>query len=348
MIIQEEVNCEHKVFDILSVRMSYYWSNDVAESSQQGTLSMLQQNLQGHMLGTEEKIGRLQEQIEKLVIGLNRRDRSYKEPWLGNDAEDEYKEDVSPGYGTKGLFKDPSHAAFERHKLFQTTAKHEDEHRGFGVFREKNSDNQSLKHLKLTFPMFKEGSDSMEWLRDCEEYFDIYEVADRRRAAIAAMHLTGIPRSWYKSFMIGRDGVGWLEFSEAFIARFGELDTDLVFEKFKKLQQTKSVEEYYDDFERCRGQLLKKIPSLTPEYFLENFVGGLQNEIRGMIRLLEPSSLAQALKLARYYEQSLGAQSKRYSGYGSSYKANTGTQVAAKTGTANAGGSSIGQAPLLI
>lgn len=53
--------------------------------------------------------------------------------------------------------------------------------------------------------------------------------------------------------MIGRDGVSWLQFSEAFIARFGELDTDLVFEKFKKLQQTKSVEEYYDDFERCRG-----------------------------------------------------------------------------------------------
>lgn len=110
--------------------------------------------------------------------------------------------------------------------------------------------------------------------------------------------------------MIGR--VTCLEFSEAFIARFGELDTDLVFEKFKKLQQTKSVEDYYDDFEKCIGQLLKKIPSLIPEYFLVNFVGGLQNEIKGMRRLLEPISLAQAIKLARYHEQTLSIQSNTF------------------------------------
>lgn len=56
-----------------------------------------------------------------------------------------------------------------------------------------------------------------------------------------------------KSFMIGINGVSWLQFSEDLIAKFGELDTDLVFENFNKLQQTKSVEEYYDEFERCRG-----------------------------------------------------------------------------------------------
>lgn len=66
-------------------------------------------------------------------------------------------------------------------------------------------DVQSLKHLKLTFPVYKEGNDTVEWLRDCEEYFTIFEVSDRRRAAIAAMHLYGTPRSWYKSFMIGRN-----------------------------------------------------------------------------------------------------------------------------------------------
>lgn len=330
------------MFVKLSVRMSHYWSNDVAESSQQGTLSMLQQEFQGHLLGTEEKIGRLQEQIEQLVIGLNRRDsKSYKEPVYSDELEDDYKENVSPGLKGKGLFKDPHHAAFERQRLFQTKNKEEDEMRGPGLFREQYSDNQSLKHLKLTFPVFKEGSDSMEWLRDCEEYFSIYEVADKRRAAIAAMHLTGVPRSWYKSFMIGREGVSWLQFSEAFVARFGELDTDLVFEKFKKLQQTKSVEEYYDEFEKCRGQLLKKIPGLTTEYFLENFVGGLQGEIKGMIRLLEPNNLAQALKLARYYEQTLNSQPKKFSNYGSNYKNTTGASVTSKTAATTTGQGSL-------
>lgn len=148
-------------------------------------------------------------------------------------------------------------------------------------------------------------------------------ISERRRAA---MHRSGRPRSKFKSFMIGREGVSWLQFSEAFIARFEKLETDLVFQKFKKLEQTKSVEKYYDEFERCRGQLLKKIPSLTPKYFLENFVGGLQGEIKGMIRLLEPNSLAKALKLARYYEQTL-SKSKKYSGYGDNCKTGIGTQL---------------------
>lgn len=53
--------------------------------------------------------------------------------------------------------------------------------------------------------------------------------------------------------------------------RFGELETELVFDKFKRLQQTTSVEAYYDEYERCRGQLLSKIPSLTTRVFFREF-----------------------------------------------------------------------------
>lgn len=205
--------------------------------------------------------------------------------------------------------------------------------------------------MKLTFPVYKEGADSREWLRDCEEYFSIYEVNDGKRAAIAAMNLVGTPRSWYKSFMIGHDRVTWQQFSEAFIAKFGDIgdiDTNLVFDKFKKLQQLTSVEDYYDEFEKCRGQLPKKIPGLTVEYFLENFIGGLQNEIKGMIRLLEPNSLEQALKLARYYEQTLNAQPKKYNSFGSgSYKAGTTSQTPTKGISAVTGGGASGKAPML-
>lgn len=45
----------------------------MSESSHQGTLSMLQQDLQGHMIGTDEKISKLQEQIERLIVGLSKR-----------------------------------------------------------------------------------------------------------------------------------------------------------------------------------------------------------------------------------------------------------------------------------
>lgn len=67
-----------------------------------------------------------------------------------------------------------------------------------------------------------------------------------------------------------RTGVTWQQFAQAFLARFGEVEIELVFDKFKKLQQVTTVELYFDEvelyfdeFEKCRGQLLTKIPSLA-------------------------------------------------------------------------------------
>lgn len=189
----------------------------------------------------------------------------------------------------------------------------------------KLTDASSLTHLKLTFPSLK-GGDAVEWFRDCEEYFSIFKVSENRRPAIATMHMNGTPRYWYKSFMVGRSKVSWQHFSQAFLDRFGEVETKLVFDKFKKLQQVSTVEFYFDEFERCRGQLLSKIPSLTQEYFLENLIGSLQSEIKAMIRLLEPTTLEQALNLARFYEQSQHSQSRK----GGNYKSNFNSQASQK------------------
>lgn len=95
------------------------------------------------------------------------------------------------------------HAAFERQRLKHREVKSEYSLGDTNVFNV----NTSLQHLILTFPVFKEGGDPLEWFRDCEEYFLNLEVSDRRRAAIAAINLSGVPRSWYKSFMIGKEQV---------------------------------------------------------------------------------------------------------------------------------------------
>lgn len=162
------------------------------ETSHQGTLRMLQQDIQGHMAGTDEKIGRLQQQIEMLVVGMKglvnskHIDEEYEEEETGV-----YEDQFSTPQG-KGMFRNPLHAAWERDRRSQKEVKLEAENQE-EKFRNRNyNDQQSLKHLKLSFPVFKEGADTGEWLRDCEEYFSIYEVNDKRRAAIAAMHLTGV------------------------------------------------------------------------------------------------------------------------------------------------------------
>lgn len=282
--------------------------NGFGESSQQGTLRVMQQDIHHYLEGSDEKFRGLQSQLEALMKGMSgwmksntvKEEESYEE-------ESELVDELGDNYQLKGVFRNPGHADWERQKNQQRKVSKDRD----VVSPEIHKDYQSLKHLRLSFPVLKEGGDAMEWLRDCEEYFNIYEVPDKMKASIAAMHLTGTPRSWYKSFMVGQDKATWQQFTEAFMARFGEADTELVFDKFKRLQQTSSVETYYDEFEKCRGQMLKKIPSLTKEYFLENFIGGLQGELKGMIRLLEPKTLEQALKLARYYEVTLASQPKK-------------------------------------
>lgn len=88
--------------------MSYYSSEEFPETSHQGTLRMIQEDIQGHMLGTDEKIERLQRQIELLVVGLNKRDSRKKLEEEFNEMEEEdYKENVMPGSSSKGMFRDP-------------------------------------------------------------------------------------------------------------------------------------------------------------------------------------------------------------------------------------------------
>lgn len=181
----------------------------IGETSNSGTLQMMQQDILGHKEGVSDKIERLQETLELLLSGMEGMMNNNEQTFDGIDKE--YKEEFSPGQQHKGVFRNPIHAAFARQKadqkLFGSYDDFQEEEKGFTHYK---SATQSLKHLKLSFPTFKEGSDPVEWLRDCEEYFSIYEVEDKRRATIDAMHLTGVPRSWCKSFMLGHATASWL------------------------------------------------------------------------------------------------------------------------------------------
>lgn len=62
-----------EVFDKLPVRMSNSRSEDCPGVSNQGTWRLIQLDFQGHLMGTDEKIERLQRQIKLLVLGMNHR-----------------------------------------------------------------------------------------------------------------------------------------------------------------------------------------------------------------------------------------------------------------------------------
>ena len=162
---------------------------------------------------------------------------------------------------------------------------------------------QGLQHLKLTFPKFSEGDDVEDWLQDCNQYFEVFGVIERKKVTVAGMHLEGTARSWYHIYSLHNSICEWKNFAEQFTQRFGKGKQEWLVERFKQLKQTKSMEQYYTEFEGLVGQLKEKIPSLTEEYFLESFIGGMQAEVQQVLRILTPKSREEAYKKAKYLEQ---------------------------------------------
>lgn len=110
-------------------------------------------------------------------------------------------------------------------------------------------------------------------------------------------------RSWYHGYSVGKLQVEWSDFCVQFTARFGALEEELLYDSFKQLRQTSTVEHYFGLFERLMEQLKGRMPSLTEEFFVESFMGGLQKDIKEVVRLVETNSVDQAYKKARYYNE---------------------------------------------
>ena len=155
-----------------------------------------------------------------------------------------------------------------------------------------NESLESLHHLKLKFPRFEEGGTVAEWLQDCEQYFAIYKIGESRKVAIAGMHLEGVARRWFQIYTVERNNLEWTDFCKHIAARFGVWEQELLYDKFKHLQQTSTVELYFAQFEKYMEQLKEKMPLLTKEYFV--FISGLQDKTKETLRLLGPVTLEQA------------------------------------------------------
>lgn len=57
----------------------------------------------------------------------------------------------------------------------------------------------------------------------------------------------------------------WPEFCEHFVAKFGVWEQDLIYDNFKQLQQTTTVELFYGQFEKYGAHLMEKMPTPTEE-----------------------------------------------------------------------------------
>lgn len=81
-------------------------------------------------------------------------------------------------------------------------------------------------------------------------------------------------------------------------------------EEFMRIRQEGTIEEYLNRFEDVRIILERIMPSLEELSLLSILVGGLRDEVRPVVRMLKPTTLAQAFQTARLQEQFLISSKK--------------------------------------
>ncbi|XP_070018003.1 uncharacterized protein [Nicotiana sylvestris] len=143
-------------------------------------------------------------------------------------------------------------------------------------------------------------------------YFD--GVLDLQQKLEAAMlHLVGKAEAWFFSYQVSHGTISWKDFCEEICRRFVEgynSKFNLIGE-FKKLEQKGTINEYLEKFEELKTWVLVRRPTIPEEFFLEFFVEGLKEEIRNTVKMLNPYTLIQAVKKARFQKKVIETQMRK-------------------------------------
>uniref|UniRef100_A0ACD5WIJ9 Uncharacterized protein n=1 Tax=Avena sativa TaxID=4498 RepID=A0ACD5WIJ9_AVESA len=91
----------------------------------------------------------------------------------------------------------------------------------------------------------------------------------------------------------------------AIVQEFGQDEYDIHMFKLHQLRQTSTVLEYRTAFETIMYHLISLDPSLNTKFFVSQFVLGLKDELRIVVRLEAPTSVTRAVSLARIQEEEM-------------------------------------------
>ena len=161
-------------------------------------------------------------------------------------------------------------------------------------------------NLKLEFPLF-DGMNPRNWVKKCAKYFNLYKIPDDQKVDLASMYLQREAEIWFSSYILERRHVVWDDFTVDLYARFrGDMGREVV-EEFNKLQQSRGLDDYLENFGELKALLLLKSPSLPNDYFVNSLIGGLKPSIKSFTGPFQPKTLPEAVEYARSQEEILEA-----------------------------------------
>lgn len=180
-----------------------------------------------------------------------------------------------------------------------------------------NLQNSGSKMHRVEFPKFF-GENPMQWIRKCNKYFQMNYMSETEKIDTAAMYMEGRADLWYLEYVEGMEGISWGEFGKLVIERFSNAEGVNLIAQFNKLRQTSDVMSYTFQFEELKAFMVSDNRQLKESYFVQSYISGLNDDIARMVEMFNPSSLKQAIQLARKQELqlvSMKGESRQMSGF---------------------------------
>ena len=156
--------------------------------------------------------------------------------------------------------------------------------------------------VRLDFPKFN-GDNPNGWIYRANQFFSYHQTNPLHRILLASFHMEGKALVWFQDIEAAGGLNSWDGFVRALQTRFGGSPYDDPMEALIQLKQTSTVEEYKSQFEALSNQLR----GLAESYKLSCFLSGLREDIRFMVRMLNPSNLHMAFGLAKMQEENVAA-----------------------------------------
>ena len=126
------------------------------------------------------------------------------------------------------------------------------------------------------------------------------DVADSEKLQITSYYLDGVTLYWHQNFLrsLGNQKALWEDYIEAICYRFGGQQDPL--EELMELKQHGEFEKYIQEFD-----VLWNKAEMSEKQALVIFLGGLEREIKNIVKMFEPKTLKHAYNLARLQANTL-------------------------------------------
>nr|KYP56554.1 hypothetical protein KK1_002795 [Cajanus cajan] len=118
---------------------------------------------------------------------------------------------------------------------------------------------------------------------------------------MAGFYMRGEALSWFKLMFHNQQLTNWFSFLRALELHFGPSSFENHQGELFKLRKLGSVSDYQSQFEK----ICNRTVGLSPNNILNCFIFGLHANIKGELAILKPTSISQAIGLAKLVESKL-------------------------------------------